>query len=144
MMTVKEMAARTHTSVKTLHHYDAIGLLRPTKVTEAGYRLYDEDALERLYMILLFRELGFPLKKIQSILDAPDFDRNRILEQQAALMQQKITHLQNRIHLIKGIKLTGVRYLEFTNWDPKKSTNTRPRQKPSTAKPRPGRNISRN
>ena len=55
MMTVKEMAARTHISVRTLHHYDAIGLLRPTEISPAGYRLYDEKALERLYLILLVR-----------------------------------------------------------------------------------------
>ncbi|MBP3683858.1 MAG: MerR family transcriptional regulator [Oscillospiraceae bacterium] len=120
MMTVKEIAGRSHCSVRTLHHYDAIGLLKPTTVTEAGYRLYDDDALERLYLILLFRELGFPLKKIQGILDAPDYDRNRILEQQAQLLKAKVTHLQNRIHLVNGIKLMGVKYLEFDNWDPKK------------------------
>lgn len=120
MMTVKEMAKRGHISVRTLHHYDTIGLLRPTTVTEAGYRLYDDAALERLYLILLMREVGFPLKKIQSILDAPDYDRNRLLEQQAELLTGKITYLQNRIHLINGIKLIGVKYLEFDNWDPKK------------------------
>ena len=120
MMTVKEMAQRSHTSVRTLHHYDAIGLLKPTVVTEAGYRLYDEEALERLYLILLYRELGFPLNQIQAILDAPDYDRNRILEQQAALLKAKAEHLQNRIHLVNGIKLMGVKYLEFKNWDPKK------------------------
>lgn len=119
-MTVKEVAKKCHVSVRTLHHYDTIGLLHPTAATQAGYRLYDDEALERLYLILLMREVGFPLKKIQSILDAPDYDRNRILEQQAQLLQSKITHLQNRIHLINGIKLIGVRYLEFDNWDPKK------------------------
>ena len=120
MMTVKEMAERTHVSVRTLHHYDAIGLLKPTSVTEAGYRLYDDAALERLYLILLFREVGFPLEKIRQILDAPDYDRNRILEQQAQLLQEKITHLQNRIHLVNGIKLMGVKYLEFKDWDAKR------------------------
>lgn len=120
MKTVKEMARLAHVSVRTLHHYDTIGLLKPTRVTEAGYRLYDDAALERLYLILLFREIGFPLKEIQGILDAPDFDRNRVLEQQVELLKAKVTHLQNRIHLANGIKLTGVRHLEFDNWDPKK------------------------
>ena len=120
MKTVKEIANQTGVSVRTLHHYDAIGLLKPTCITEAGYRLYDDAALERLYLILLFRELEFPLKEIQQILDAPDFDRNRILEQQVELLKAKIDHLQNRIHLANGIKLVGVRYLEFKNWDPKK------------------------
>lgn len=120
MKTVSEIAALAHVSVRTLRHYDAIGLLKPTQITEAGYRLYDNAALERLYLILLFRELEFPLKEIQAILDAPDFDRNRILEQQVELLRAKIVHLQNRIHLANGIKLMGVKYLEFDNWDPKK------------------------
>ena len=120
MKTVSEIAALAHVSVRTLRHYDAIGLLKPTQITEAGYRLYDNAALERLYLILLFRELEFPLKEIQAILDSPDFDRNRILEQQVELLQAKIVHLQNRIHLANGIKLMGVKYLEFDNWDPKK------------------------
>ena len=120
MKTVTEIAKLTGISTRTLHHYDAIDLLKPTHVTEAGYRYYDEAALERLYLILLFRELEFSLKDIKEILDAPDFDRNRILEQQAALLKAKVNHLQNCIHLANGIKLLGVRNLKFKNWDPKK------------------------
>ena len=120
MKTVKEIATITHVSVRTLHHYDAIGLLKPSLITEAGYRLYDDAALERLYLILLFRELEFPLKDIQTILDAPDFDRNRILEQQIKLLKAKAAHLQNLIHLAGGVKLLGVKNLKFKNWDPKK------------------------
>ena len=120
MKTVKEIATITHVSVRTLHHYDAIGLLKPTQITEAGYRLYDDAALERLYLILLFRELEFPLKDIQGILDAPDFDRNRVLEQQVSLLKAKVNHLQTSIHLANGIKLIGVKNLKFKNWDPKK------------------------
>ena len=55
MKTVNEIAQLAHTSGRTLHHYDAIGLLKPTEITEAGYRLYDDAALERLYLFLLFR-----------------------------------------------------------------------------------------
>ena len=62
MKTVKQISALTGVSVRTLHHYDSIGLLKPTATTEAGYRLYDDDALHRLQQILLYRELGFPLK----------------------------------------------------------------------------------
>ena len=120
MKTVTEIARLTGVSVRTLHHYDAIGLLKPTETTEAGYRLYDDAALERLYLILLFRELEFPLKDIQGILDAPDFDRNRVLEQQVALLKAKVRHLQTCIHLANGIKLIGVKNLKFKNWDPKK------------------------
>ena len=120
MMTVTEIARRSHVSVRTLHHYDAIGLLKPAAVTEAGYRLYDEENLERLQMILLYRELGFSLERIGQLLEAPDQDRNRILEEQAALLKAKAEQLQNRVYLAKGMKLMGVKYLEFKNWDPKK------------------------
>jgi DNA-binding transcriptional MerR regulator len=120
MKTVNEIAKLAQISVRTLHHYDAIGLLKPTQITEAGYRLYDDTALERLYLILLFRELEFPLNEIREILDAPDFDRNRVLEQQVELLKAKVDHLQTRIHLANGIKLLGVKNLKFKNWDPKK------------------------
>ena len=120
MKTVTEIAKLAHVSVRTLHHYDAIGLLKPTQITEAGYRLYDDAALERLYLILLFRELEFPLHEIKEILDAPDFDRNRVLEQQVELLKAKAAHLQTCIHLANAIKQTGVNNLKFKNWDPKK------------------------
>lgn len=120
MMTVKEISAHTGVSVRTLHHYDAIGLLHPTQTTEAGYRLYDEEALERLYLILLYREIGFSLAQIRTLLDAPDFDRNRTLEKQIELLQAKVRHLQNRVHFANGIKLIGVKNLKFNKWDPKK------------------------
>ena len=120
MKSVRQIAKQTGVSVRTLHHYDAIGLLKPSFVAESGYRYYDEAAVERLYLILLFRELEFPLKDIKGILDAPDFDRNRILEQQIALLKAKANHLQTCIHLANGIKLLGVKNLKFKNWDPKK------------------------
>ena len=117
MMTVKQLAKKCGVSVRTLHHYDAIGLLKPAQVTEAGYRLYDDSALERLYFILLFRELGFALKDIRGILDAPDFDRNRVLEQQIALLERKQRHLESVTNMARGIKLMGVNYLEFEGFD---------------------------
>ena len=64
-MKVKEVSQLTGVSIRTLHHYDAIGLLTPDDLTEAGYRLYSDDNLATLQQILFFRELGFPLKKIQ-------------------------------------------------------------------------------
>ena len=120
MKTVTEIAKQTGVSVRTLHHYDAIGLLKPTSVTEAGYRLYDEDALMRLYLIIVYRELGFSLKKIADILDAPDFDRNNALDDQIALLEQKREQLQNRIYFARGLKLTGVRHLNYEGFDYKK------------------------
>ena len=120
-MTITEVCRKTGVSHRTLHHYDAIGLLKPTRVTEAGYREYDEDALERLYLILLFRELGFPLKEIRDILEAEDFDRNRVLEEQIRLLERKRDHLQNLITLAKGVKQRGVSNLSIQKFDPKKA-----------------------
>ena len=120
MKTVTEVSRLTGASVRTLHHYDAIGLLAPTHVTEAGYRLYDEKAVERLHMILVYRELGFSLERIRQILHAPNFDRNRVLEQQIELLQEKVQKLQNRITFAKGMLLLGVDYMDFGKFDPKK------------------------
>ena len=87
MMTVHEVSKITGVSIRALHHYDNIGLLPATEVTDAGYRLYDDRALERLEYILLFRELEFSLKEIRDIPDSPNFDRNKALEQQICLLE---------------------------------------------------------
>lgn len=71
MRTVKEVSNLTGISVRTLHYYDEIGLLKPSVLTEAGYRLYDDKALETLQQILFFRELDLPLKQIKLILENP-------------------------------------------------------------------------
>ena len=120
MKTVKEVSKITGVTVRALHHYDTIDLLKPTKVTDAGYRLYDDAALEKLYMILVFRELGFSLKEIANILHAPDYDRNRVLEKQIKLMQERVQKLQDRITLAKGMLTIGVKYMSFDGFDPKK------------------------
>ena len=120
MKTVKEVSELTGVSVRALQYYDRIGLLSPAARTEAGYRLYDDASLERLQQILLFRELEFPLREIRSILDAPDFDRNRALEQQIKLLTLKREHLDNLIDLARGIKLVGVRSMDFTPFDTSK------------------------
>lgn len=77
MMTVHEVSKISGVSIRALHHYDKIGLLPATKVTDVGYRLYDDTALERLQHILLFKELEFSLKEIKNILDSPDFTEVR-------------------------------------------------------------------
>ena len=120
MRSVTELAKYTGVSVRTLHHYDAIGLLKPTRVTESGYRYYDDAALERLYLILLFRELEFPLKDIGAILDAPDFDRNRILDNQITLLEEKRQHLGTMATMARGLRLIGVKHLELEGFQVKK------------------------
>ena len=99
MKTVHEVSQISGVSVRTLHHYDAIGLLRPTAVTEAGYRLYDDTALARLQSILLFRELEFPLKEIKRIMDDPQFDQATALEQQIRLLELQQERLSRLIGL---------------------------------------------
>lgn len=120
MLTVKQLADKCGVSVRTLHHYDAIGLLKPAQVTEAGYRLYDDTALERLYLILLFRELGFALKDIRGILDAPDFDRNRVLGQQIELLEKKQRHLECITNMARGVQMMGVNDMEFDGFNAEK------------------------
>jgi len=121
LKTVHEVSRLAGISIRTLHYYDSIGLLSPTEVSDAGYRLYDEDALEKLQCILLFRELQFSLKDIKGILDSPAFERNKALEQQIHLLELKKEHLQNLIDLAKGIQLIGVKKLmDFSAFDTKK------------------------
>lgn len=117
MKTVKEVAALTGVSVRTLHHYDAIGLLRPARVTEAGYRLYSEKELQRLQTILLFRELRFPLKEIREILDSPGFDPMDALEQQIRLLELQRDRLTEVISHARQIQKTGVIDMNFKSYD---------------------------
>lgn len=86
-------------------------MLSPTDRTEAGYRLYDDAALEKLQQILLFRELQFPLKDIMEIVNRPEFDRSKALEQQIELLKLKKEHIENLIDLAEGIKALGVKEL---------------------------------
>ena len=120
MLTVNEVSKMTGVSIRTLHYYDTIGLLHPSKVTEAGYRLYDDTALERLQQILLFRELEFPLKEIKAIIDSDNFDRSLALEQQIELLTLKKERLENLILFARGIKMLGVKHMDFSAFDTRK------------------------
>ena len=116
-MTVKKVSELTGVSIRTLRYYDEIGLLPPASHTEGGYRLYDDTALERLQQILLFRELEFPLKDIVRIVSSPDFDRKKALEQQIELLELKKQRLEYLIAFARGIKLIGVRAVDFSAFD---------------------------
>lgn len=120
MRTVREVSELAHVSVRTLHHYDQIGLLHPSARSEAGYRLYSDEDLERLQQIMLFRELEFPLDDIRSILDSPDYDQSRALEQQIGLLELRREHIDNLIDLAKAMKAMGVRALSFKPFDTSK------------------------
>lgn len=117
MRTVSEVSKLTGVSVRTLHHYDAIGLLKPTDVTEAGYRLYDDAALARLQTILLFRELQFPLKEIKTIIESPNFDREQALKQQIRLLELQHKRLGALISFAREILITGVNTMDFSAFD---------------------------
>ena len=117
MKTVNEVSKLTGVSVRALHHYDAIGLLKPTQVTDAGYRLYDDTALARLQTILLFRELQFPLKEIKSILDSPDFNREQALQQQIGLLELQRRQLDKLISFAREMIETGVNNMDFSAFD---------------------------
>ena len=120
MMTVHEVSGLTGVSIRTLQYYDRIGLLRPAAYTEAGYRLYDDTALETLQQILLFRELEFPLKDIQEIVQSPSFDRRKALDQQIALLEMRKEHLEGLISLARGMKTNGGRKMDFSAFDTQK------------------------
>lgn len=117
MRTVNEISKITGVSVRTLHHYDAIGLLKPTKVTDAGYRLYDDTAISRLQSILLFRELQFPLKDIKAILDSPAFDADEALSQQIRLLELQYRHIGELISFAREIQKKGVKQMDFHIFD---------------------------
>ena len=119
-MTVNEVSKLTGVSIRTLQYYDKIGLLKPSRYTEAGYRLYDDVALAQLQQILLFKELEFPLKEIKQIMSAPGFDWKKALEQQIELLTLKKEHIENLICFARGIKLVGVNNMDFTAFDTKK------------------------
>jgi DNA-binding transcriptional MerR regulator len=111
---VKEVAAFAGITVRTLHHYDEIGLLRPSGRTAAGYRRYSDADLDRLQQVLLYRELGFPLEEIATILDDPRADARTHLRRQHDLLTKRIARLRAMVAAVEytleaqqmGISLT--------------------------------------
>jgi DNA-binding transcriptional MerR regulator len=121
--TVHEVAKLTGISVRTLHYYDEIGLLLPSETTEAGYRLYDDTALERLQQILFFRELEFPLKNIAQIMGSPSFDQRKAMENHRNLLLLKRQRLDGLLHLVDDI-LKGEQEMSFKEFDRTEIENT--------------------
>ena len=113
MRTVKDISDLTGISVRTLHYYDEIGLLKPTEKSDAGYRLYDDKALETLQQILFFREFDISLKEIKAVLDNPALERNQILQVQRKMLVTKKERMERLIASIDDI-LKGENKMDFT------------------------------
>ena len=115
-MKINEVARLTGITVRTLHYYDEIGLLKPTEITVSGYRLYDDNALAKLQQILFFRELDFPLNEIKKIISSPVFDKTRALENHRKLLIKKNERLENLISLVDNI-IKGENAMSFKEFD---------------------------
>ena len=104
-MQIKEFAELTGVSVRTLHYYDEIGLLKPSEVdAQNGYRFYDENAFARMQEILFYRELDFSLKTISEILSSPDYDKQQALSRQRKLLLSKKERLEQLIAAIDSVE----------------------------------------
>ena len=113
-MNVGEVAALAGVTVRTLHHYDRIGLLSPSERTAAGYRRYAPSDLDRLHRVLVYRALGFSLEEVATLLDDPDADPAAHLRRQHRLLRERLEHTQTMVAALEkemeaqqmGISLT--------------------------------------
>ena len=116
MRTISQVAELTGISTRTLQYYDEIGLLKPSELTESGYRLYDDEALQKLQQILFFKELGFKLKEIKEILQKPDFDRIKAFKRQKELLLLKRNRTDRLIQLLSRLE-KGEQCINFKEFD---------------------------
>lgn len=116
MRTISQVAELAGISPRTLQYYDEIGLLKPSKLTQSGYRLYDDEALQRLQQILFFKELGFKLKEIKEILQKPDFDRLKAFKKQKELLLLKRNRIDRLIKLLSRLE-KGEPCMSFKEFD---------------------------
>ncbi len=115
-MKISEVAKLTGVTVRTLHYYDEIGLLKPGEVTETGYRVYSSTDLETLQQILFFRELDFPLNDIREIMGNPTYDREHTLQKHKELLMQKRNRIDGLIALVEKT-LKGENDMSFQQFD---------------------------
>jgi DNA-binding transcriptional MerR regulator len=99
LLSIKKTADITGLSIRALHYYDEIGLLKPSRITDAGYRQYDNDAISLLMQIMFFKELGFPLKEIIKMMKNPDYDNKEALEKHKQLLMLRKKHIESLIEL---------------------------------------------
>lgn len=107
-MTVGQVARQAGLTIRTLHYFDSIGLVVPSKRSEAGYRLYSRADIERLQEVLFFRELGFGLEEIKAILERPDYSRGRVLRRQRRMLEARAERI-NRMIAAVDLALEGER-----------------------------------
>lgn len=127
-LTVGRAAALVGVSVKTLHHWDAVGLVRPSGRTRAGYRVYSADDIARIHQVLVYRELGFPLAEIGRILDEPGADARDHLRRQRSELVARIGRLTEMVaavdHMLEartmGLRLTPEEQVAIfgDDWEP--------------------------
>lgn len=116
MKKLNEVCKSIGVSKRTLHYYDEIGLLSPSEYTESGYRLYDDLAVEKLWTILLLKELGYPLKDIKKIMEDPNFDLRNSIEKQIEILTKKKERLDQLIGYASMIKMTGIIPFNFEEY----------------------------
>lgn len=116
MRTISQVAELTGISIRTLQYYDEIGLLKPSELTQSGYRLYNDEALQKLQQILFFKELDFKLKDIREILQKPDFDRIAAFKKQKELLLLKRNRTDRLIQLLSRLE-KGEQCMSFKEFD---------------------------
>lgn len=116
MKTISQVAELTGISIRALQYYDEIGLLKPSELTQSGYRLYNDEALQKLQQILFSKELDFKLKDIREILDKLDFDRISIFKKQKDLLLLKRNRTDGLIQLLSRLA-KGERCMSFKGFD---------------------------
>ena len=116
MRTISQVAELANISIRTLQYYDEIGLLKPSELTKSSYRLYNEEALQKLQQILFFKELGFKLKEIKEILQKPDFDRIKAFKSQKELLLLKRNRIDRLIQLLSRLE-KGEQCMSFKEFD---------------------------
>ncbi|WP_327068454.1 MerR family transcriptional regulator [Kitasatospora sp. NBC_01250] len=136
-LTVGRAAALVGVSVKTLHHWDGIGLVRPSERTRAGYRVYSGEDIARVHRVLVYRELGFPLAEIGRLLDDPRVDAHEHLRRQRAELEERIARLRTMVGAVDrmmaasrtGLRLTPQEQVEIfgDDWQPARVEEARER-----------------
>lgn len=115
-LSISETSKITNLSIRTLRYYDEIDLIKPSKITDAGYRYYDEKSLEKLQEILFLKELDFSLKEIKEIISNPQYNRKRAMENHKNLLIMKKNRIENLISLLENIT-NGGSSMSFKEFD---------------------------